>query len=103
MMDAPSPIRSTQMSNFKVSSKLAAASLLAIAAALAAPSAFADNHYRGADRGQVSHDHGPSRDSHRDRRDNRGHHHGHRQDISGPAPPHHRHRPEHPPGGKERV
>src|SRR3546814_5771815 len=67
------------MSNFKVSSKLAAASLLAIAAALAAPSAFADNHYRGADRGQVSHDHGPSRDSHRDRRDNRGHHNGNRQ------------------------
>src|SRR3546814_20570535 len=78
------------MSNFKVSSKLAAASLLAIAAALAAPSAFADNHYRGADRGQVSHDHGPSRDSHRDRRDNRGHHNGNRQDNRGHAQPQYR-------------
>lgn len=71
------------MRTFKLKTKLAAASLLLATAAFTAPSAFADDHYRGSDRGQVSHqqwshsnDRNQSHDrGHDDNRryDNRGH------------------------------
>jgi Ni/Co efflux regulator RcnB len=59
------------MRTFKHSKTLVAAGLLAASAVFAAPTAFADNHGRGHDRGQVSHPRPPSHDDRR--HDNRGH------------------------------
>lgn len=61
------------MRTFKQTTKLAAAGLLAATAMLAAPTAFADDHYRGPDRGQVSHQQPPSHSDHRNQNNDRGH------------------------------
>lgn len=62
------------MRTFKTSTKLAAASVLAVTAALAAPSAFADSHYRDADHGRVSYQRAASHSDRHDSHDDRRHH-----------------------------
>ncbi|NGY05556.1 hypothetical protein [Solimonas terrae] len=65
------------MRRFRTSTKLVAAGLLAATATLAMPSAFADDHYRDSDRGQIrqqpSHADDHDRDRGRGNDDHRGH------------------------------